>query len=159
MSREKTLLEWARDLPNYLSLPRSVKHSMGRSNTWSLEEHGASMLEAEVKKELRCPKVCDSKVELEAIMAQSKEAMKDLEPQLRKLRELQSKLEVAFLFHWHRRRQADKLLAKLNGKLRVIKLKKGGGRQQDPEAAYLAKFQAASKEEKLRMLEELKKEV
>ena len=156
--KTRTVLDWANSLSE-LTLPRSVRHSISRDGTWSLPDHDANLLEQEVKKELRCPKIHDSKMELEAIMAQSKEAMKDLEPQLRKLRELQSKLEIAFLFHWHRQRQADKLLAKLNGKLRKVYLRKGGKVQQDPEAAYLAKFHAASKEEQLKMLEELKKEL
>lgn len=141
-------------------LPRSVKHCIERKNSFHIKPDQAGLMEYEVLAELRQVFLDRDQKLLEEIISGSNAEMKQLSDQLHKLAQLKARLERSYLYHWHRSRQADWLLAELAGKVTKISLAaRSSVKKRDPEAEYLAKFNSASEDEKKRMLAELMKEV
>jgi hypothetical protein len=163
MSREKTFAEKLRE-QQPISLPRSVRLAMEKGVNEVDVEHlhippqASKMLEQETLTELKTPYQNADVDNLRATLLGAQAQMRELYPQLVTLKKLQRDLQLCYLQSWWRARLADQMLAKLNGKLKKHPARQKG-RQQDPEAAYVTKFQNASKAEQLRMLEELQREV
>lgn len=107
--RPKLMAEILRDTKNYVSLPRQVRHAIERDRRMTPDE--ARDVEQQALEELR--EVRKSTNGMEALVAGSKEEMKQLYSQLKILRFSLKQVERAYLYHYFRCDIGQRMLAKV----------------------------------------------
>jgi len=106
--RAKTMAEKLREAAPLVKLPRPVHHAMERDRTISFEAARFSRAAAyqEIKQK--------GEDDLRALAAGSREEMKRLHGHLVEVRDTLKRLEMSYLFHYHRLDLAERSLAKIN---------------------------------------------
>ena len=135
--RPRTLAERFKDAAPMVKLPRQVHHAIERDRRISFEE--SRFTQSVAYKEVKDKGSND----LEALIAGSSQEMKTLHKQLTEVRSVTKKLEMSYLFHYHRQRLARRSLAK------ITKVMPGtSGRKESVKATITRNMENLSDEEK-----------